>query len=140
MLRDGDGLADLRDEIEALRPVIAEEEPQQVVDAVAKVERAVGGIAGASSIRSKLAAARREFRESPNRAEAAALLNEALEMVDAEVAWRQTANAQIGGDLTAYEEAIRDSIGLRQQQRMGKDLSLDVAACMSHHRDISLDF
>ena len=42
--------------------------------------------------------------------------------------------------LLSYDMAIRDSIGLRMQKRMSLDLATTVSACMSSHKDISLQF
>ncbi len=42
--------------------------------------------------------------------------------------------------LMAYREALRDTIGLRQQPVLPREQALDVAACTSVHRDISLSF
>ena len=36
--------------------------------------------------------------------------------------------------MTAYEAAIRDTIGLRQQPKMPRHVALDVAACTANHR------
>jgi hypothetical protein len=48
--------------------------------------------------------------------------------------------ASIGEGLNAYDDAIKDTIGVRQQRRLPDDIALDVAACMSHHRNVSLSF
>jgi len=42
--------------------------------------------------------------------------------------------------LATYEAAIRETIGLRQQERLPRDQALLVAGCSSGHRDISLSF
>ena len=42
--------------------------------------------------------------------------------------------------LSAYDEAIRHSIGLRVQERLTKEQARLVAQCQSVHRDISLYF
>ena len=42
--------------------------------------------------------------------------------------------------LSAYDQAIRMNIGLRQQPKLSKEQALDVAACMANPRDLTLQF
>ena len=42
--------------------------------------------------------------------------------------------------LAAYEAALRETIGIRQLERLPTRIAKPVATCMSHHRDISLSF
>ena len=42
--------------------------------------------------------------------------------------------------MRTYEEAIRNTIGLRKQDRLPKNVAVDVASCLANHRDISLHF
>jgi len=56
------------------------------------------------------------------------------------VAWRQRAAAELVAGLSAYEDAIKDSIGLRLQERLPSSVARGVAECLSHHHDISLNF
>jgi len=39
-----------------------------------------------------------------------------------------------------YDNLLKDSIGLRSQNRLNKDQALEVARCNSNHRDIALRF
>ena len=59
---------------------------------------------------------------------------------DADLAWRQRAAGSVLAPLMAYEAAIRDTIGLRKQKRLPPDKAIDIAGCLAHHRDISLNF
>jgi hypothetical protein len=56
------------------------------------------------------------------------------------VAWRERAARDLLPKLEAYEAAIRDTIGLRQQPRLPDARVPDIAACLAYHRDISLQF
>ena len=42
--------------------------------------------------------------------------------------------------LRAYEEKIRDTIGVRQQSRLPEGHTVDMAGCLAFHRDVSLYF
>lgn len=61
-------------------------------------------------------------------------------MAASDSVWRIEANEALSQGLASYEEAIRDTIGLRQQDRLPRDNALAVAGCLSSHRDISLYF
>jgi tripartite ATP-independent transporter DctM subunit len=58
----------------------------------------------------------------------------------AERDWRLQAAKELQPGLDKYEATIRNTIGLRQQPRLPEDIALDVAACRSSHRDLSLSF
>lgn len=63
-----------------------------------------------------------------------------LKAFQAERDWRLEAAENLQPGLDKYEAAIRNTIGLRQQPRLPEDIALDVAACRSVHRDLSLSF
>ncbi|MEZ5477783.1 MAG: hypothetical protein R3E95_09960 [Thiolinea sp.] len=50
------------------------------------------------------------------------------------------ASEQLLPELLAYDEVIASNFGLRMQKRLSDTQAKEVAACMSHHRDISLNF
>ena len=61
-------------------------------------------------------------------------------MLDAEIVWRERALTDLAPALVSYDMAIKESIGLRLQERMSDDLATTVSACMATHKDISLQF
>ncbi len=63
-----------------------------------------------------------------------------LELHAAEVAWRQQASTQLLAGLDEYDDAIKNSIGLRMQARLTVDQAEQIAGCQAIHRDISLNF
>jgi hypothetical protein len=63
-----------------------------------------------------------------------------LDRYEAELKWRRRAATDLLAGLTAYEASIRDNIGLRSQSRLNSDQAVEVAGCLSIHRDISLNF
>ena len=63
----------------------------------------------------------------------------ALELYDEQKDWREKAGSVLP-QMETYEAAIRDTIGLRVQDRMPRQTALFVAGCSAGHRDISLNF
>ena len=67
-------------------------------------------------------------------------LTEAVTLLDRELAWRRQAAEQLLPQLATFDDAIRDTIGLRGQDRLPREQALYVASCSSSHRDLSLGF
>ena len=135
-----DDLAAQRDVLVALQNDLPGLEAEEAEERIKEVERAMGVAEGTSDIKSLLSKARRKYRRNPDPEGAKAFVDEALVAFDAEVSWRQQAEQDVLPGLESYEAAIRDTIGLRQQRRMPRDIALKAAACGSGHRDISLAF
>jgi len=144
-------LASLEGDIAALAGVVGavpadapKERFDELQEQFKQVERKVGEIEGSNPVRSPLSKARRALRETGNRmpdpAEARALMAEAMDAFKAEVAWRSRAARDLEPALAAYDETIQDTIGLRMQRRLSVDHAKTVAACQSHHQDVSLNF
>ena len=101
----------------------------------------LGAVEGTSDLTKPLRDASRALERNPDdKPEIKRLLNEAVGIFNGKVDWRQKAIASIGPGVKAYDEAIYDTIGLRSQRRLPDDTALNVAACMSHHTDVSLSF
>ena len=101
----------------------------------------IGAIEGTSETKKLLAKARRELKKKNGDAEkAAGFLDDALVAYDEDLAWRAKAKTDLLPELTTYREAIKDTIGLRGQDRLPREQALFVASCSSGHRDISLNF
>ncbi|MGI9400981.1 MAG: TRAP transporter large permease subunit [Rhizobiaceae bacterium] len=127
--------------IEELRQTIASMEPKPAGEAVKKVADAIGKIPGSGDVSSPLSKASRSLRSrSPDVEKANELIDEALAAVKTESEWRQKAEKEMLPVLTEFEGLTRETIGLRQQDRLPREQALAVAACKSHHRDISLSF
>ena len=54
--------------------------------------------------------------------------------------WRRVAKGALTTQLQIYNEAIKNTIGLRLQVRLNSDQAADVSSCLSSHRDISMYF
>ncbi len=136
-----DELAGLEQQMTALETAVVNEPAEAAIERIEQTEKALGKVAGASDIKTKLSKARRALKgNNPEPEKAVQLLNEGLAVYAAEVDWRRRAAAQIAPALAVYDNAIKDSIGLRLQRRLSDDQVKAVASCMSVHRDYSLQF
>jgi tripartite ATP-independent transporter DctM subunit len=141
LLNASEALAALRPDIEALRAFIKDNTLEAGADQVAAVLNQVRDVAGTRAIQSELTKVRRALNgRTPSKDEAYKALDQALAALDKEISWRQPAAESVLPALSQYEAAIRPTIGLRQQRRLPEDFALDVAGCMSHHRDLTLYF
>jgi tripartite ATP-independent transporter DctM subunit len=141
LITGADELAGLEPELYALETVISNEPPDKAMEQIQMISSELGKIAGTRDISSSLSKARRALKgKEPEPEKALKALEQGLASYTTEVDWRLRAAAEIGPALTAYDNAIKGSIGLRQQQRMTPEQIKSVAACLSVHRDCSLQF
>ncbi|MBO6757957.1 MAG: TRAP transporter large permease subunit [Roseibium sp.] len=141
ILRDADKLAALESEIVALKEQVPSLEPEAAVEAIAAMRSRVGEVEGSSDVRKGLTEARKIMRSrEPDAVAAVAEIDNTLAALEADLVWRQRGAAELLPDLLTYDVAINRNIGLRQQDRLPDDMALEVAACLSDHRDISLNF
>ena len=136
-----DELADLEQQMAALETAIINEPAEVAMERIKQSEKALGKVAGTSATKSKLSKARRALKgNKPKPEKAIQLISEGLKLYAAEVDWRRRAAVEIAPALASYDNAIKDSIGLRLQQRLSADQIKEVASCQSIHRDYSLQF
>jgi tripartite ATP-independent transporter DctM subunit len=115
--------------------------PEEMIDPHKGLAKQFGAIKGAGDIKSQITKSRRILgKKSPKIEEALSHLDEAIEVFNAQLLWREQASTRLLPHIRTYEQAIRGTIGLRQQKRLAKTEALYVAACTSGHRDISLHF
>ena len=107
--------------------------------AIKAEESALGKITGGSAVKSLLSKARRAIKKDDDE-KAAGLLSDAAAQMEAELAWRRTAQTDILPVLVQYQQDTADTIGLRGQSRLPEFLVPRISACRSEHRDISLKF
>ncbi|MGI9310682.1 MAG: TRAP transporter large permease subunit [bacterium] len=140
-IRDGAALPALRPELRALHDAINTQQPAQAIEQIKQVERALRGLGGVGAIQSPLMQARRALKDGVGARDAAlALAQQSLTQLDAEIAWREAAASALLPSLDRYNDAIKDTIGLRLQTRLSTEQAKDIAACRSAHRDISFNF
>ncbi len=143
-LEGGATLQALRADIAGLADMINSAEAAEVEEAIKAMESRIGEVEAAGDIRSALSKARRAMRTRgstpPDPAKALEEHAAAMAVLDTEIAWRTAAAAALLPQVQAYEQAIADTIGLRQQKKLPRDVALFVASCRSSHKDISLSF
>jgi tripartite ATP-independent transporter DctM subunit len=141
VIADTDRMVALRDRMNGLVEQVRGSAPEQAVELIKAAESDLSPVPDTSSIQSLLTGARRDLARSQPRVDAALeALGKAVAQYESELAWRTRAAAGLLSPLGRYEEAIRNSIGAREQPRLTVEQGKALAACLSHHRDISLSF
>ncbi len=136
-----DALAAMEPDLRGLLQDLDSLEPAAFVERVTDIRGRFSDIEGASDVRSGVNAARTAMRSSsPDKAKARAGIEEAIAEFEAQMVWRRRAQSELLPQLTAYEAAIKGTIGLRGQPRLPREHALYVASCNASHRDISLSF
>ncbi len=141
VLADADLVASFKPELEALKEQVPQLEPKAAVEAIAEMRSKVGDAEGTSDIRNGLTDARAIMRSrQPNAEEALAEIDKSIAALEADLAWRRKGAEEILPQLEEFEAAVGNSIGLRSQSRLPNDMALEIASCLSGHRDVSLSF
>jgi len=141
VLASTDALRELQTSLPEMRARIETEEPASLLDPIKELSAQFSDIDGASKIKSAVSKARSSLKKKkPNQESALKSMDKAIDLIAEELAWRDAAIAELGPKLEEYENDMRGSIGIRQQRRLTRDQALYVAACNSHHRDLSLNF
>ena len=131
----------LEGELLAMRERINQQDAAQTTVALKGLAKQFSGIKGAENIKSKISKSRRALgKKKPKVEKAQKLFDQGIEEFNRQMIWRDRAQAELYSSLVRYEEAIRGTLGVRQQTKMPEELALYVAACNSRHRDISLHF
>ncbi|MEM6462489.1 MAG: TRAP transporter large permease subunit [Pseudomonadota bacterium] len=136
-----DAFKALGPQLEAIRSDVENNEPETMVDPLAALASSFGEIEGAGDIRSDLSQARRAVRaRTPDKEKALDDIDNAIALYQEQLIWREQADTTLRPGLAAYVEALKPTIGIRQQRRLTREQALYVAGCTSDHRDISLKF
>ena len=141
VLEQTEALAQSEPQIRALNNAIGELSHDAAMAQIAEVSKSLGLIAGSSKVKSKLSKARRALKgKKADPLKSQRFVEEGLSILATELQWRRQAAEQLSPALNTYEIAIKDSIGLRLQQRLSIEQAEYVASCRSSHKDISLHF
>jgi chromosome segregation ATPase len=136
-----DELAGMEQQLTSLAAAVSNEPAEAAMERIKEAGQALGKIAGTSTIKTQLSKARRAIRgETPEPDKAIQFLAEGFQHYAAEVEWRRKAAPELAPALASYDDAVKNSIGLRLQRRMTPDQVKAVARCRSVHRDYSLQF
>ncbi|MEQ8604291.1 MAG: TRAP transporter large permease subunit [Marivibrio sp.] len=143
-IREADRLAELLDEANALA------DPVRAGD-YAAAEEAIGDLLGdlrslteTSDAAAVFSDMRRAIRSSsstePDPEAALELHRQGVAMLEDEIAWRSAAQEDLLPQIEGYRNAIAGTIGLRQQDRLPREVALFVATCRAEHQDLSVYF
>ena len=133
-------LANLEDDLAQLRAEVEGADPAEMVERIETLRTQLREALAGEDVISGLSEARAVLNRDPDPAAAAAALDEAIAALAADLEWRRAAEQAVLPGLMAYRDALRDTIGLRQLPVLPEEQALDVAACSSVHRDVSLSF
>ena len=116
-------------------------EPADARAAITALEATLSDMAGGDSILSNVSDARRALdAEEPDAVAAIAAIEAARQSRTEALAWRGGIERETTTALVDLETSLRDTLGIRSQQRMNREQALHVAACNSGHTDVSLNF
>ncbi|MCP4077134.1 MAG: TRAP transporter large permease subunit [Gammaproteobacteria bacterium] len=140
MVNASDALTQLQPDLEALFAVIRDAEIKTAMEQIKGVESSLSAIKNAHPVKSKLSKARRALKKTQDRDKASGLLVKAVEILETEVSWRSQASRLYLPGLQQFDEVVKNTIGLRMQERLSIDQAEEIASCLAKHKDISLAF
>ncbi len=133
--------------INSLENSITSNSAEHIIEEVKAIEKELNKVKGAGAIKSKLAKTRRAFKKVKDdvalneaRNKALGFYNEAKQLYANEIKWRSKAATALLPDLENYKAALSKNIGLRLQPRFTDPQAKEMAACLSHHRNLLLEF
>ncbi|MEM6986981.1 MAG: hypothetical protein AAF499_10615, partial [Pseudomonadota bacterium] len=131
----------LKPELDNMALIVRTDDPKSLVDPLRDLSKKFNDVEGASKIKSALSKAASEFKKRrPKLDRAFKRFDDAMELYTEQLAWRERATAELLPELKVYEEAMRTTLGIRQQRRLPHDQALFIARCTADHRDLSLNF
>jgi hypothetical protein len=131
----------LQDKLPPMQEVIENETAEDAMEKLKSLAAEFDELTNADPVKSKLSRARRALRgNNPDPQKALAQLRLAIEALDSEVAWRSRAAQELGPELETYDLTIRQTIGMRLQERLTSDQAENIASCLAVHKDLSLYF
>ena len=141
IINDLPKLRSLKDKIFDLKKIIDNKNSIESKKAIKEVERLITSIKGTNLIKSILVKARKSLSEKKtNTSNTIKELDKALHLYAQELKWREQAKTNLVQELGKYEKTIRNTIGLRMQERLNSEQAKIIASCKAVHRDISLSF
>ena len=141
IIQDRYKLNNIDNEILNLKELIFNEPKDETMNRIKLIEKIFNEIAGADLIKEKLSKARRNLKkEEVDNNKINSLIDEANKIYIFEKEWRKKAEKELLPQLIKFDDSIRDTIGLRLQEKLTKEQAKYVAACRSVHKDISMNF
>jgi tripartite ATP-independent transporter DctM subunit len=139
-LKSSDAFLALESELSTLASEVSTSNAEEMVEKLNAFGDKFKDVDGASKIASEISKARRALDgKTVDPQKAFEAMTKAKELYAAQMVWRKDAGT-VSSDVAAYESTIRDTIGIRLQEKMPRHTALSVAACNSYHEDIYLHF
>jgi len=142
-IADAAALAKLEAPIAQLKSVIlsvtSKADAKPAMQQIKEVESLLGALSATSSVKGKLSKARRALKKVKIE-KALSEYNQALDLLEQEIKWRNRAVSELQPAIVAYDDAIKMTIGIRLQERLSLAQAKSIASCLSVHRDVSLNF
>lgn len=143
-VEDADALAALQEAAEAVADPVRAGDYAAAEEAIGDLLSRIRELTATSDLANPFSDMRRAIRTTgssePDPAEALEHHQTGMALLAQEIAWRTDAQQTLLPQVTAYEEAINRTIGLRQQDRLPHDVALFVASCRADHQDVSVYF
>lgn len=136
-------LQDMRGELDALRDTLATADVETAEAALRDFTQRLREVAATNDITRALDDARRRLRDAGDSGDRGRVLEEfgkAEAAYDEALSWRSAAAGSVLPGLSRYEAAIRNTIGVRQQDRLPREDALSIAACQAVPPNLSLEF
>jgi len=131
----------LEQSVKDLRAVVESQDPAQAEPQVYEVYKTFSPVAGTDEVKSALSKLRNALKsKTPDAAKSLEAYQAAVAAFDTQKQWRAAAETTARAGLTAYRDAIKETLGARVQQDLTRDQALYLASCSSYHQDISLNF
>ena len=125
----------------ALKTVIETAEFDVSEEATKEMERALRDIEGSDDVKKALGNVKKSLdKRKQDREKALKDFEKVMTAYEGQKEWRALAETQVRGDLSAYLDGIRGTIGARAQDRLTRDQALYLASCTANHKDLSLNF
>ena len=143
-IRDADALTALLDQAKALAEPVEAGDYAAAEEAIGDVLGEIRSLTATNDVATIFSDMRRAIRSSgssqPDPEAALELHQQGVKMLENEIAWRSAAQQDLLPQIQAYEETIDGTIGLRQQDRLPREVALFVASCRAEHEDLSVYF
>ena len=141
IINDRGKLNEIENEIFNLKKILIDESSDEIMKKMKSLEKMIDKINGADLIKEKISKSRKILKKNdPDINKVMNYLNEANNIYLIEKKWRAEAEKKLLPQLDNFDNSIKDTIGLRLQERLTKEQAKFVASCRSIHRDISLNF
>ena len=131
VLESTDDLATVEADLTGLLDVIKEDgDHEKGRDAIKAVTAMITAVPGTNAVASELSKAKkalRKKREKPKKAIKA--VKKAIKAFDKDLAARRNAGTEVIATLNTFEAEIRDTIGLRQQDRLSLEQATAISGC-----------